>query len=46
MDTTFRGWELTRVVGEGGKTACNNGICKTMTEDDVTTGEYQDNPWK
>jgi hypothetical protein len=42
MDTTFRGCEITRVVGEGGKIACNNGRCQTTTEDDVNTREYQD----
>jgi hypothetical protein len=41
MDTSFRGWEITRVAGKG-QTACSNGRCQTVTENDVTAGEDQD----
>jgi hypothetical protein len=42
MDTTFREWEITRVVTEGGKNACINARCQTTTDDDVTIVEDQD----
>jgi hypothetical protein len=42
MDTTSRGWELTRAAGEGGKTTCSHSRCQTMTENDVTARKYQD----
>jgi hypothetical protein len=42
MDTTLRGWESTRVAREGRQIACNNGRCKEMTEDNVTSREDQE----
>jgi hypothetical protein len=42
MDTTYRGWELTRDVGERGQTTCNHSRCQTTTENNVTTRKYED----
>jgi hypothetical protein len=41
MDTTFRVWDLTIVVGEGGQIECINGSFQTMKKDDVTAREDQ-----
>jgi hypothetical protein len=41
MDTTSRGWKLTRVAREGGKTTHSHGRCQIATENDGTTRKDQ-----
>jgi len=41
MDTTSRGWNITRAAREGGKTTRSHSICQTTTENDVTAMKDQ-----